>query len=302
MKFPVKNICLLVLVLFANHALTNAQSRRSAAGTLDSDGTILSVVAARADKKNEPIKPESLFLYENGIEQKIKNFTFDPSPAKILLMVDNSQTVRADVELLKKATLEFAYEIFDGDQLFIVGYDEKPEIIQEWTDDAKKVETSLNTFRKKGNPFLFDSISAAVGEILLPLMPGTRKTVVVLITDGLDRGSKVAFDKVLGDLQNQNITVYALQIPDRTGGAFRRNQPKANEVIKRLTEETGGAVFPIEEAQAGAKFICDELKKNRYLLNYLPTNFSSYEVRRVFLIGDEGITIRTKTAQPPNVK
>ena len=302
MKFPVTNICLLILVLFTNYALTNAQSRRSVTGTLDSDGTILSVVAARADKKTEPIKPESLFLYENGIEQKIKNFTFDPSPAKILLLVDNSQTVRADVELLKRATLEFAYEIFDGDQLFVVGYDEKPEIIQEWTDDAKKLEASVNTFRKKGNPFLFDSLSASVSEILLPLMPGTRKTVVVLISDGLDRGSKTAFDKVLGDLQNQNITVYALQIPDRTGGAFRRNQPKANEVIKRLTEETGGVAFQIEEAQNAAKFICDELKKNRYLLNYLPTNFSSYEARRVFLIGDEGITIRTKTAQPPNVK
>jgi hypothetical protein len=149
---------------------------------------------------------------------------------------------------------------------------------------------------------LFDSLSTSVSEILLPLMPGTRKTAVVLISDGLDRGSKTEFDRILNDLQNQNITVYALQIPDRTGGAFRRNQPKANEVIKRLTEETGGKVFPIEEAQTAAKFICDELKKNRYLLNYLPTNLSSYDARRVFLIGDEGITLRTKTAQPPNVK
>jgi len=217
-------------------------------------------------------------------------------------MVDNSQTVRADLEILKKATMEFAYEIFDGDQLFIVGYDEKAEIIQEWTDDAKKIETSVNAFRKKGNPFLFDSLNASVGEILLPLMPGTRKTVVILISDGLDRGSKIAFDKVLGDLQNQNVTVYALQIPDRTGGAFRRNQPKAGQVIEQLTEGTGGRIFPIEEAPTAAKFICDELKKNRYLLNYLPTNMSSYEARRVFLIGDEGISIRTKTAQPPNVK
>jgi Ca-activated chloride channel family protein len=302
MKFPVEKICLLILVLYWSFVPTSAQSRRSATGTFDSEGTILSVVASRTDKAGELIKTESLSLYENGVEQKIKNFTFDSSPAKILVMVDNSQTVRADVELLKKVTMEFAYEIFDGDQLFIVGYDEKAEIIQEWTDDAKKIETSVNAFRKKGNPFLFDSLSAAVGEILLPLMPGTRKTVVVLIGDGLDRGSKTSFDKVLGDLQNQNVTVYALQIPDRTGGAFRRNQPKAGQVIEQLTEGTGGRVFPIEEAQTAAKFICDELKKNRYLLNYQPTNMSSYEARRVFLIGDEGISIRTKTAQPPNVK
>src|SRR4030095_16851480 len=112
-----------------------------------------------------------------------------------------------------------------------IAYDEKPEIIQEWTDDAKKLEASLATFRKKGNPNLFDALHAAVSEVLLPLMPGSRKTAIVVIGDGLDRGSKVPYDKILGELQNQNITVYALQIPDRTGGAYRRNQPKASEVL-----------------------------------------------------------------------
>jgi len=302
MKFSWEKIWQASLILLAFAAFTNAQSGHSAKSATNADGTIISVAALRTNASKDPIKIENLFLYENGIEQKIKNFSFDPSPAKILLMIDNSQTVRADIEILKKATMEFVYEIFDGDQLFVVGYDEKPEIIQEWTDDAKKLETSLVTFRKKGNPFLFDSLSQSVGEVLTPLMPGTRKTAVVLISDGLDRGSKIAFDKVLGSLQNQNITVYALQIPDRTGGAFRRNQPKAAEVITQLTEGTGGKIFPIEEAQNAAKFICDELKKNRYLLSYLPTNTSSYEARRVFLVADEGISVRTKSLQPPNIK
>jgi hypothetical protein len=164
------------------------------------------------------------------------------------------------------------------------------------------METSLATFRKKGNPYLFDALNATVSEILLPLMPGTRKTAVVLIGDGLDRGSKTTFDKILGELQNQNIVVYSLQIPDRTGGAFRRNQPKAKEVINQLTEGTGGRIFPLEEAQTAAKFICDELRKNRYLLSYFPANTSSYDARRVFIVADEGISIRTKNAQPPNIK
>jgi Ca-activated chloride channel family protein len=302
MRFSARKIWQTSLILLLFVAFADAQSGRSARATADSDGTIISVTALRTNASKDPIKTENLFLYENGIEQKIKNFSFDPSPAKILLLIDNSQTVRADVETLKKATMEFVYEIFEGDQLFVVGYDEKPEIIQEWTDDAKKLETSLATFRKQGNPYLFDSLSVSVGEILTPLMPGTRKTAVVLISDGLDRGSKIAFDKVLGSLQNQNITVYALQIPDRTGGAYRRNQPKANEVITQLTDGTGGKVFPIDEAQTAAKFICDELKKNRYLLSYFPINTSSYDARRVFLIADEGISVRTKTAQPPNIK
>jgi len=302
MRFSAKKVWQLGLILLLFVAFADAQSRNSAKSTTDTDGTILSVTAQRTNGATEPIKPENLYLYENSIEQRIKNFSFDPSPARILLLVDNSQTARTDIETLKKATLEFAYEIFDGDQIFVVGYDEKPEIIQEWTDDAKKLETSLATFRKKGNPYLFDALSITANEVLIPLMPGTRKTAVVLIGDGLDRGSKASFDKVLGQLQNQNITVYALQIPDRTGGAFRRDQPKAGEAITKLTEGTGGKVFPIEESQTAAKFICDELKKNRYLLSYFPTNTSSFDTRRVFLIADEGISVRTKNAQPPNVK
>lgn len=278
-----------------------AQSRHNAQGTT-LEGTIMSVIARRTDSKTDAIRVENLYLYENGIEQKIKNFSFDPSPAKIVLLVDNSQTLPTELGNLKKAAMEFAYEIFEGDQLFTIAYDEKPEIIQEWTDDAKKMDVSLGTFRKKGNPYLFDALNAATNEILLPLMPGTRKTAVVVIGDGLDRGSKTGFDKILGELQNQNITVYALQIPDRTGGAYRRNQPKAGDVITQLTEGTGGKAFPFEEAQTAAKAICDELRRNRFLLSYIPTNTSTYDARKVFITADEGIFIRTKTAQPPNIK
>ena len=302
MKFSAARFWLYSLILFVLATAASAQSRNSARSTTDADGTILSVVVARTTDSKEPIKPENLFLYENGIEQKIRNLSFDPSPSRIVLLVDNSQTVPADIEKLKKAAMEFAYEIFEGDQLFVVAYDEKAEIIQEWTDDAKKLETALGTFRKQGNPYLFDALNVTADEVLIPLMPGTRKTAIVLIGDGLDRGSKTSFEKVLGKLQNQNIVVYAVQMPDRTGGAYRRDQPKAREVLTQLTEGTGGKIFQIEEAQTAAKFIADELRKNRYLLSYFPTNTSSYDARRIFLIADEGIAVRTKNAQPPNIK
>lgn len=278
-----------------------AQSRHSVRGT-DTEGTVLSVTAWRTDAKKDPIKVENLFLYENGIEQKIKNFSYDPSPSRIVILVDNSQTLPTDVEKMKAATMEFAYEIFEGDQLFVLAYDEKAEIIQEWTDDAKKIEASLGTFRKKGNPYLFDALNAASNEVLLPLMPGTRKTAIVVIGDGLDRGSTKKFDNIIGDLQNNNITVYFLQIPDRSGGAYRRDQPKAPAVVTQLTEGTGGKAFTIDEASTAAKFICDELRRNRYLLSYQPLNTSTFDQKRVFLTADTGIAIRTKTGQPPNIK
>lgn len=302
MKFSAAKVLQISLILFLFASVSSAQSGHSARNISSADGTILSVVARRTGDSTEPIKTENLYLYENGIEQRIQNFSYDPSPSRIVLLVDNSQTIPSAVSSLKKATMEFAYEIFDGDQLFVIAYDTKPEIIQEWTDDAKKIEASLETFRKQGNSYLFDALDATVDEVLLPLMPGTRKTAIVLIGDGLDRGSKTSFEKILGKMQTKNITFYAVQLPDRTGGAYRRNQPKAKEVITKLTEGTGGKAFEFGEAQNAAKFICDELRKNRYLLSYFPTNTSSYDARRVFLIADEGIEIRTKNAQPPNIK
>lgn len=279
----------------------HAQSRRNVKPG-DTGGSIITVTASRTDGSENPIKAENLYLYENGIEQKIKNFAYDPSPAKIVILVDNSQTFAPEVESLQKAVMDFAYEIFEGDQLYVIAYDEKPEIIEEWTDDAKKLEASLANLRKKGNPYLFDALTAAANEVLIPLMPAARKTAVIVISDGLDRGSTNNFDKTLAALQNSDITVYALQVADRTGGAYRRNQPKAKDVITQLTEGTGGQIFPFEESQTAAKAICDELRKNRYLLSYSPVDLSSYDSRRVFLVADEGIKTRTKAAQPPNIK
>ncbi len=302
MKFLVARLTVIFCLLTLGLVSVFAQSGNSRRNTANLDGVILSVTAARTDGKEEPIRTENLYFYENAVEQKIKNFTYDPSPARIVILVDNSQTVPADLEKLKQATMEFIYEIYDGDQVFVIAYDENPEIIQEWTDDAKKLEESVKTFRKQGNPHLFDALNASVSEVLVPLMPGTRKTAVVIIGDGIDRGSKTPFDSILAQLQNHNITVYALQIKDRSGGAYHRYRPKAKKVIQSLTEDTGGLTFPIDEAKTAAKTICDELRKNRYLLSYFPTNTSSYDARKIFIIADDGIKLRYKTAQPPNIK
>ncbi len=266
------------------------------------DGEIMSVTATRQGENKDPIRIEDLFLYENGQQQRIGNFSFDPSPARIVLLVDNSERLGVGVEKLQKAAMEFAYEIFDGDQIYVLAYDEKAEIVQEWTDDAKKLEASMATFRQKGNPYLFDALHDTLNVVLMPLIPGTRKTAVVVIGDGLDRGSTTSFEKVLDELQLQNVTVYALQVNDRTNGVYRRNSPKPAAVITQLTEGTGGLAFPIDSAQEAAKKICDELRKNRYLLSYFPVNTSSYDQRSVLLLGDDGISIRTKKAQPPNIK
>src|SRR5712691_8323470 len=258
--------------------------------------TRLNVVAVRANGASTPITAKDISLFDNGVQQTIKNFSPDASPARIVLLVDNSLTIRADVEKLESATLEFAYEIYDGDKLLIVGYDDNAEIVSDWTDDSKKIQSELKTFRKKGEPHLFDAVMAVTNDALQPL--SAQKRAIVVISDGLDRGSETKFNQALKALQALDIVVYCVQAPDRTRGAIRRDVPKPKQVIDQLAEGTGGRIFPIEDPRAAASTICDELRKHRYVLSYLPQSVMFSEPRPLLVMGERGIETRAKTSQP----
>jgi Ca-activated chloride channel homolog len=289
----------LVVVFFGCCLLTSllAQAGRKAHPTTEAS-SVINVVAARANGSSAAITAKDISLFDNGVEQTIRNFAPDLSPARIVLLVDNSLTLRADVAKLEAATLEFAYEIYDGDKLLIVGYDNNAEIVSDWTDDARKIETELKTFRKKGDPHLFDAIMAVVEDGLRPL--SAQKRAVVVISDGLDRGSKFKFKEALSALQALDIVVYCVQAQDRTRGAIRRDVPKPRQVIDELAEGTGGRIFPIDDPQTAAKAICDELRRNRYVLSYLPQSVPYSESRRLLVMGDRGIDVRARTMQPAN--
>ncbi len=277
--------------------LTMAQSGHRPLVT-NSGGVSVNVVARRDNDRSAPVSGKEVAVFDNGIEQAIKNFTPDPSPARIVLLVDNSLSIRADVEKLEQVAREFAYEIYEGDKLLIVGYDEEAEIVADWTDDAKSIETSLKLFRKKGQPHLFDAIRAVTDQALRPLQG--QKRIIVVISDGLDRGSKATFDQTLAELQSSDVTVYAVQAIDRTRGAIRRDVPKPKQVINKLAEGTGGQIFSIDKPTDAAKSICDELRKNRYLLSYAPSSTPFGQARSLLVLGDQGITVRAKSMQQPN--
>jgi VWFA-related protein len=265
--------------------------------------TLLNIVATREDGSNTPISSKELALYDDGIEQSIQNLTPDTGPARIVLLFDNSLSLRTDVPKLASVAREFAYEIYEGDQLLIAGFDERAEQLSaDWTDKTKDVEEAVALLRKKGNPHLFDAINDVIEVALRPLTGSNRKRVIVLIGDGLDRGSNTKFKDLLNELQKSDITVYALQIPDRTGGAHRRDRPKPTQVVQQLVEGTGGRILPLDTPSESAKIICDELRKNRYLLSYAPTALPYSEARRLLIVGNPGINLRYKSAQPPNNK
>ena len=289
------SLVLVVLGCLLSSLWAQAGRRSQPAGE---GSSTLNVVAFRENESATPITLRDISLFDNGVEQSIKSFVPDRSAARIVLLVDNSLTLRADVEKLEAAALEFAYEIYDGDKLLIVGYDDNAEIVSDWTDDAKRIQGELKTFRKKGEPHLFDAIMAVVEDALRPLT--SQKRAVVVISDGLDKGSKAKFNQALAALQSLDIAVYCVQAPDRTRGAIRRDVPKPRQVIDELAEGTGGRIFPIDDPGSAAKAIADELRKSRYVLSYLPKSVVASEPRRLLVVAENGIIARSKTMQPPN--
>lgn len=94
-------------LLLAVCGLALAQAGRRPAASAEG-GVMVNIVAAHTDKQTAQITARQLSVYDNGVEQTIRNFTPDPSPARIVLLVDNSLTIRADVEKLEQAAREFA--------------------------------------------------------------------------------------------------------------------------------------------------------------------------------------------------
>ncbi|MEP7270722.1 MAG: vWA domain-containing protein [Acidobacteriota bacterium] len=310
------SLILVVGFLASLLAATFGQSGRSP--TSNRRSTVVQVIAARLDDPNKPrrlltsnlnddegqiIGKTELELYDGGVLQKIEAFSPDPTPARIVVLLDNSQTLQVDVEKLASVPAAFAPEIYEGDKVMVIGYDLKPEIITEFTDEPKELQGTLSLLRKSDTPHLFDALNVVMEDVLRPAV-GYSKRVIVIVGDGLDRGSQIKFDQILGTLQDENITVYAIQARDRTRGALHKDAPKAAGAIDQLTSGTGGKSFELDgDIKAAVKEICDELRNSRYQLTYYPEGVTPINKRRLLLTAStNAISLRYKAYHPPHAQ
>ncbi|MEO6724825.1 MAG: vWA domain-containing protein [Blastocatellia bacterium] len=297
--------------------LASATVGQSGRATVSGRRTIsLNVIATRVDDPNKPkpllsgsgsqeeqdkiIPKSALELFDGAVLQKIEAFSPDPTPARIVVLLDNSLTLQADISKLASIPAAFAPEIYEGDKVMVIGYDQKPEVITDFTDEPKQLQNTKSLLRKSDAPRLFDALNVVMEDVLRPEV-GFSKRVIVIVGDGLDRDSKIKFDELLNKLQNENITVYAVQVRDRTRGALRKDAPKAGDALRLLTEGTGGKVYPMDgDAKQSVKEICDELRNQRYQLTYYPEGINPINKRLLLLsTTDATLKLRLKGWHPP---
>lgn len=261
---------------------------------------LLASISTEEQETSRVVPKSALELFDGGVMQQIESFTPDPTPARIVLLMDNSATLQSDVQKLAGVPAAFSPEIYEGDKVMVIGYDTKPEIITEFTDEPKDLEGTLNLLRKTDTPRLFDALNVTLEDVLRPEV-GFSKRIIVIVADGLDRGSTIKFDEILGKLQNENITVYAIQVRDRTRGALRKDAPKPADALEQLTSGTGGKIYAIDEdIKESVKLICDELRNDRYQLTYYPEGINPINKRRILIsTTDPTVQMRYKGWHPP---
>jgi len=219
------------------------------------------------------------------------------------LLVDSSTGLRAEATVVQDAVKALITELYEDDQMMIVGYNETAEIIEEMTPDLDKLQASPSKIIRKGFPNLFDALIAASDSLSGQAKTGIEKRAIVLISDGYDSGSKTKFEDLLNELQEENIVLFAIQIPDRTRGALLRDKPKPPAALEQLTVATGGAIYPIANMAQGAKAIADDLRRNWYRLVYYPSGINTINIRRLLLMPhDKGIVLKTKGSHPGRFK
>ena len=290
----VASVCL-ALILGCAPAPAPAQSGKGA-GSGRRTATLNVIVQSPKDTR---VSKESVDLYDGGIPQEIDTFAPLEAGSRIVLLVDNTVNLKAEGAALQKAALGIVNELFEDDQMMVVGFNESAMIIEDLTPDLKKLQEAPAKFERKGFPKLFDALVAVADSLAHQAKTGVEKRAVILISDGYDSESQTKFDQALYALQDENIVLYALQVPDRTHGALLRDKPKPPAVLDLLTIGTGGAILPFEKAAEAAKAIAEDLRNNWYRLTYTPTGVNPINKRRLLLISrNPKVQVRTKGSHP----
>jgi VWFA-related protein len=262
---------------------------------------ILNVIVEPKDGRQEiQLTREKLELYDAGIEQQIEAVQPDYSAARIALLLDASDSLRAEPGQLLQVVKAFSAHLYEGDQMMVIAYGEEPEVLEEFTADRGKLEQAGLRLKRVSSTKvrLWDALQATLDDALR-LQVGYSKRVIVLVSDGFDRESQMSPDVVLAHLARENVLVYVLQADDRTRGATRRRALKPEEAVARLVQGTGGKAYPLKDAERAAREILEELNQRCYQVIYKPQGVNPLNRRRILLLAnDPTLTLRTKAEHP----
>jgi Ca-activated chloride channel homolog len=243
------------------------------------------------------IKKDNFKLFEDGVQQTLSSFSQEDVPVNMGILLDLSGSMRGKIDQVNKAALAFIRASNPRDQVFLIGFNDEVELLQDYTSDIDEITDALENTVVTGGTALYDSIYLGIQKAQAGSRP---KKAVVVITDGEDRDSYYKLDELLAKVQEADVQVFSVgfldDVPDKgLFGRWSKTAPeKARDALLRIAEETGGkAFFPtkLTDIHTIVTEIATDLR-SQYSLAYLSSNAArDGTFRRVKIeLGGQGIT------------
>jgi Ca-activated chloride channel family protein len=223
------------------------------------------------------LKEDNFKVYEDDIEQKIASFSQEDVPVSMGILLDLSGSMRGKMDQVNKAALAFIRASNPQDQVFLIGFNDEVELLQDFTSDIDEITDSLDNAVVTGGTSLYDAIYLGVQKAHTGKKP---KKAIVVITDGEDRDSYYGLNELLAKVQESDVQVFCIGFLNPSGdkgffGRWSKSVPeKAHDALVRIAEETGGKAF-FPDTVTGIHTIVAEIAaeiRSQYSLGYFSSN------------------------------
>jgi len=228
----------------------------------------------------EGLQKEDFKIYEDGVEQNIVSFAQEDVPVSLGILLDLSGSMRRKMQEVETAALAFIKASNPQDQVFLIGFNDEVELLQDFTSDIDEIADSLDNAIISGSTALYDAIYLGVQKAQTGTKP---KKAVILISDGKEKTSYYSLDELLSKVQESDIQLFCIGLLDVSSnkgksifGSLRKSSSDeiAHDVLLRISEETGGKAFFPENVSDIHKIVAEIATeiRSQYSISYFSSN------------------------------
>jgi Ca-activated chloride channel family protein len=215
------------------------------------------------------LEKDNFQLTDDGRPQEIRHFSSEDAPISLGVIFDISGSMSNKIDKSRDAVVEFFRTANPEDEFFLVAFNDKPELLEDFTMSVEDIQSKLVYAAPKGRTALLDAIY--VGMNRMRKAKHQRKALLI-ISDGGDNHSRYTENEIKSMVKEADVQIYAIGLYDRD---FKTPEEREGpELLNEVTEVTGGRTFTIGSANELADVatkIGIELR-NQYVLGYRPTN------------------------------
>jgi len=235
--------------------------------------TLVVVPVSVTDRSNRfvlGLEKKNFKVFEDGIEQKISQFSGEDVPLSIGILVDTSASIGSKISTSRQAVSEFLKTMNAQDEAFLIEFNDHANLAVPFTHSAVEITDKLASATPDGTTALLDAVNLGVETMKQAHNP--RKA-LLLISDGGENSSRYTMSEVKETIRKADVQVYSMGVFDPLAKLGLGLGPVSGPAfLANLCEQTGGRVFPANSYSALpniARRIGIELR-NQYVLAYSP--------------------------------